>query len=191
VTGVKAISIGTVKVQQRSIPWAKKAFECVGILLGVALGLVLGTVVFGTAMVEGVSMQPTLHSHDYVLINKYTPTLGIVRRGDVVFLKWGDETEEGASDVVVKRVVGLPGDRVDIRGGLVYVNGEPLNEPYIDNRIVNEAMRYTVPEGSVFVLGDNRSNSEDSRDHGAVPVSNIIGKAAYVIWPLTRWGRLH
>lgn len=188
---MKAISIGTVKLQQRSIPWAKKAFECVGILLGVALGLVLGTVVFGTAMVEGVSMQPTLHSHDYVLINKYTPTLGVVRRGDVVFLKWDDKEEEGVSDVVVKRVVGLPGDRVDIRGGLVYVNGEPLNEPYIDNRMVNEAMRYTVPEGSVFVLGDNRSNSEDSRDHGAVSVSNIIGKAACVIWPLTRMGRLH
>lgn len=187
---MKAISIGTVQTQRRSVAWAKKAFECVGILLGAALGLVLGTVVFGTAMVEGVSMQPTLHSHDYVLINKYTPALGRVRRGDVVFLKWDDENEEGTSDVVVKRIVGLPGDRVEMRGGLVYINGELLNEPYVDRRPVYETMRYTVPEGSVFVLGDNRSNSEDSRDHGAVPLSNIIGKAAYVIWPLTRMGRL-
>ncbi|MCS6860781.1 MAG: signal peptidase I [Abditibacteriales bacterium] len=185
---MKAISIGTVETQRRPTVWAKKALECIGILSGVALGLVLGTVVFGTAMVAGVSMQPTLHPHDYVLINKYTPTLGRVRRGDVVFLRWDDENAEQGSDVVVKRIIGLPGDRVEIRGGQVYVNGEPLDEPYVDHRLVYEAFRYTVPEGAVFVLGDNRSNSEDSRDHGAVSITNIVGKAVCVIWPPGRWG---
>jgi signal peptidase I len=146
--------------------------------------------VFGTAVVEGTSMQPTLRSHDYVLVNKYTLAWGGLRRGDVIFLRWDGEDSESKDDIVVKRVVGLPGDQVEIRGGQVYLNREILDEPYVDNKMGGENFSYVVPEDSVFVMGDNRGNSEDSRDRGPVSMRNIIGKAACVIWPLRRLGKI-
>lgn len=135
--------------------------------------------------VDGYSMEPTLHNGEFVIVNRLAYRFGEPSRGDViVFLYPRDPNQE-----YIKRVIGLPGDRVRVSGGRVYVNDEPLAEPYIA-----AAPRYqsewTVPEGNLFVLGDNRNNSSDSHNWGPVPFDNVIGKALFVYWPPNSWGAI-
>lgn len=133
--------------------------------------------------VDGYSMEPSLHNGEFIIVNRLAYRLGSPERGDViVFLYPRDPTQE-----YIKRVIGLPGDRVRIAAGEVYVNDELLNEPYIA-----AAPRYqsewTVPENSLFVLGDNRNNSSDSHNWGPVPMEDVIGRAIVVYWPPRSWG---
>jgi len=151
--------------------------------------LVLGLVVFvGTPMgVQNISMMPTLSEDDTMIVRRvfYTPD-----RGDIVVLSRHD-FEDGAA--LVKRVIGIAGDVVDIdtASGLVYINGTPLHEPYVNDltrRLGSVSFPFTVPEGHVFTLGDNRNNSMDSRDLeiGAVDEREIIGQVVAIILPFNR-----
>ena len=133
--------------------------------------------------VDGFSMEPTLRNGEFVIVNKLAYKLGGPTIGDVIVFHYPRDP----SQEYIKRVIGLPGDQVKVSGGQVFVNGNQLDEPYIASppRYNSE---WEVPEGGLFVLGDNRNNSSDSHNWGTVPLENIIGKALFVYWPPDQWG---
>ena len=143
-------------------------------------------------------MESTLHVGDRVLVNKWSYRLHDVHRGDVVvFTKPKDEPASNINDLI-KRVIGLPGETVTIANNHVYINGHQLNEPYLDAGAVSVAVPGTwactpqapckIPKGQVWVMGDNRTDSEDSRYFGPIPESSVVGRAFFRIWPLNRIG---
>ena len=138
--------------------------------------------------VQGASMQPRIEDNERILINKAIYRFQGVERGDVVVFYYPRDP----SVSYIKRVIGLPGDRVEIRGGTVYVNGAPIEEPYL---LPEYRDRYDMPESAVerghyFVMGDHRSSSMDSRSFGSVPEKYIYGKAAFCVWPIAKTGRV-
>ncbi len=135
--------------------------------------------------VDGASMEPTLQSGEFVIVNKLAYLFGSPATGDVIVFHFPRDPNQE----YIKRIIGLPGDRVEIRGGEVFVNDQMLNEDYIAASPVYEAV-WDVPADSLFVLGDNRNNSSDSHNWGPVPIDYVIGKAAFIYWPPTEWGIL-
>lgn len=133
--------------------------------------------------VDGASMEPTLQSGEFVIVNKLAYWFGEPTVGDVIVFHFPRDPDQE----YIKRIIGLPGDRVEIKDGEVFVNGEMLTEDYIAASPVYDVVS-DVPEDSLFVLGDNRNNSSDSHNWGAVPLDYIIGKATFVYWPPTEWG---
>ena len=131
------------------------------------------------------SMEPTLKPGDRVLVAK---TLYSIHRGDIiVFKKPPSDHAPGVSDLI-KRVIGLPGDRISAHGGDVYVNGHQLNEswlPKVDRNVTSTFGPDKIPKGEYFVMGDNRTNSDDSRFIGDIPAKLIVGKMFIKIWPFT------
>jgi signal peptidase I len=136
--------------------------------------------------VSGLSMEPHIRSGEYVMINTFAYRFGTPRRGDIVAFRH----EGDARAIFIKRVVGIAGDRVAIERGHVYVNGAELAEPYVvhgDDRTFSQT---AVPDGFVYVLGDNRAESEDSRFFGPVKDDLLIGRAVAGIWPPRMLGGL-
>ena len=144
--------------------------------------------------VEGESMLNTLQNADRVLVNRLSYRLHDPRRGDVVVLQRFDGAS--AERDLIKRVIGLPGETIEFRSCVAYVNGRPLTEPYIDAGVQardgcgNDQAPITVPANSVFVLGDHRGRSQDSRFFGPVKDSVLIGRAFVIIWPASDWAWL-
>ena len=144
--------------------------------------------------VEGESMLSTLQDGDRVLVNRLSYRLHDPRRGDVVVLKRfdGNATERD----LIKRVIGLPGETVEVRSCVVYIDDQELNEPYLDPAIQqrdgcgSDQAPIEVPEDSVFVLGDHRGRSSDSRAFGPVADDFLIGRAFVIIWPVGDWAWL-
>lgn len=134
--------------------------------------------------VDGSSMVPSFHDGDYVIVNRLAYRLGEIQRGDVVVFPYPLNPEED----FIKRVIGLPGDRVSVSGGQVYLNGTAIEEDYIDEPIRADVAEVIVPEGNVFVMGDNRNDSDDSRRWGPLSIDVIIGKAVFRYWPLADVG---
>ena len=134
-------------------------------------------------LVDGSSMQPGLHTGEYVLVNKLAYTFHAPQRGDVIVFELPQDTSEN----LIKRVIGLPGDKLVLTQNTVTVDGVTLNEPYISAPQNIQVQTVTVPPGDYFVMGDNRPVSDDSRDWGFVPKDDIIGKAVMVYWPLANW----
>jgi signal peptidase I len=128
--------------------------------------------------VESVSMQPSLYEGDYVVVNRLAYRLGEMRRGDIIVFYFPLDPERR----FIKRLIGLPGDQIVVHGGQVLVNGQPLAEPYLAAPPRYEG-EWRVEDGELFVLGDNRNNSADSKDWGLLPAENVIGKAILVYWP--------
>ncbi len=137
--------------------------------------------------VESISMKPNLVAGDFVLVNKLAYLFGQPSRGDIIVFKYPPDPDQIP---YIKRIIGLPGDQVHIANGKVYVNGDLLIEPYLDVS-TNRGGDWSVPGGSLFVMGDNRNNSSDSRSWGMVPLENIIGKAEFIYWPVEDWNILH
>jgi signal peptidase I len=133
--------------------------------------------------VESISMQPTLYEGDFIIVNKLAYRLGTPSRGDVIIFH---APPDPTGEPYIKRVIGLPGDTIEVQGGEVYVNGEPLREPYI-KAAPSYQNTYHVPSDSLFVLGDNRNNSSDSHSWGPVPIKDVIGKAELVYLPFNHW----
>jgi signal peptidase I len=148
------------------------------LIMAVILYFLIDTVV-GRVRVENISMQPTLHEGQFILVNKLAYRLGDFQRGDVIVFHYPRNPEED----YIKRVIGLPGDEVIVENGQVLVNGQVLEEPYIASP-PQYSNSWTVPEGQVFVLGDNRNQSSDSHSWGYVPAEFVVGKALVVYWPL-------
>jgi signal peptidase I len=139
-----------------------------------------------TPQVSGFSMAPHISSGEYVLINTLAYRFGIPMRGDIVAFHHDGVTHE----IYIKRVIGIPGDRIRITGGAVYRNGIRLDEPYVRYPDTRSFPDMVVPPGDVYVLGDNRANSEDSRIFGPVPEGELLGKAVAGIWPIGAAGAL-
>jgi signal peptidase I len=152
------------------------------ILLAVILFLGINAI-SARIRVESISMQPTLYAGDFVIVNKLAYKVGAPNRGDVVVFRFPPDPER---EPYIKRVIGLPGDMVNVKGGQVYINNVLIDEPYI-KAAPNYEDTWTVPEGHLFVLGDNRNNSSDSHAWGYVPLENVIGKAELVYWPPSEW----
>jgi signal peptidase I len=129
--------------------------------------------------VAGLSMDPYIRSGEYVLINTFAYRIGVPRRGEIVAFRH----EGDARTVFIKRVIGLPGDRIRIDRGRVYVNGARLDEPYVAHADGRSFAQISVPPSSVYVLGDNRAQSEDSRFFGPVGDDRLIGRAIAGVWP--------
>lgn len=159
----------------------------------VLIAVVLIVFIYQPVKVEGTSMEPGLSDNERIFINKFTYklNLGDIRRGDTVVFWYPADTTKS----YIKRVIGLPGDRIRIVHGQVYVNGSPLAEDYValtsrDPSTWADGHEVLVPHGDYFVLGDHRNSSSDSRAWGWVPRENIYGKAVFVYWPLDKMGRV-
>jgi len=146
--------------------------------------------IYQPVKVEGTSMTPGLDDQERIFINKFTYRFGLgnIERGDTVVFRAPTDPDKS----YIKRVIGLPGDRVRIERGQVYVNGRALVEPYIqdDYRDYSSMEEKVAPPGKYFVLGDHRNSSSDSRAWGWVPRDKIYGKAVFAYWPLAKMGRL-
>ena len=150
------------------------------------LGALIAAFFVRTPQVSGLSMEPHINSGEYVLINTLAYRFGDPQRGDIVAFRHDGDTPE----IYIKRVVAIAGDRVSIDRGGVYVNGTRLSEPYVRFADARSFNATTVPAGCVYVLGDNRANSEDSRFFGPVPQDHLMGRALVGIWPLGSAGAL-
>ena len=132
--------------------------------------------------VDGFSMVPTLQDGEYVLVNRLAYRTKLPERGDIIVF-----VSPQTSDLdLIKRVIGVPGDTVTIANGAVQVNGQVLQEPYIAAAPIYNG-QWSVPEGKLFVLGDNRNDSSDSHAWGLLPLDNVIGKAILIYWPIPEW----
>ena len=150
-----------------------------------------GGVALQGSHVEGVSMLPSLQSGQLLLVNRTAFWFGGPHRGDLVVFR----APVGPSRDFVKRVIGLPGDHLFVRNNRAYINGKPLNEPYINksttcDELCNLPKQITIPPGHFFMMGDNRAESDDSRQWGPVPKKWIIGRAFFTYWPPSRIGTL-
>jgi len=163
--------------------WIKAFF------IALLLVIVLRAFFFTPAVVEGSSMNPTLQDQNRLIVTK----IGEPKRFDIVVFRATEDKD------YIKRVIGLPGDRIEYKGDILYINGKPYDEPYLDKRkqeLVDGPLTNSftlsetpvasdvVPEGHLFVMGDNRRNSMDSRHIGAIPIEKIIGKTNIVYWPM-------
>ncbi len=140
-------------------------------------------------------MERTLEPDQYVLVDKLTPRFDDYKRGDIVVFDPPDAWVTGGPKVpYIKRVIGVPGDRIEIKDARVYVNGVPLDEPYIYDLQPTTASgpvdAWLVPPGELFVMGDHRSNSADSRVFGSIAKDRVIGRAWLRYWPLGTFGIL-
>ncbi len=161
------------------------------VIIAVAAAVLMKLFVVQQFYVSGQSMDYTLHNYDRVLVNKLSYDLHDPNRGDVVVL----EQEQGVSQRdLIKRVIGLPGEKIEMKSCVVYINDRVLVEPYLDPTVVTpnncggDFGPVTVPTHHVFVMGDNRPNSGDSRQSlGPVDYDQIVGRAFVVIWPKSDW----
>lgn len=153
-------------------------------LIAIVLALFIKTFLLEFVLVEGNSMYPTLHNNDRLIVTKVQYYFSKPQFNDIIILNYDNNIE------FVKRVIGMPGDTVEIKDSVVYINNEPLKEPYINSEPYLDFDKVVVPEGSYFVLGDNRNNSRDSRfnDVGYIDEDDIIGKVVYRIFPLKTIG---
>jgi len=156
--------------------------EIVETLLLTVIIFVLVNTITGRFRIDGSSMEPNLHDGEYVIVNRIVYRLHSPERGDVVVFK-----REGSREFI-KRVIGLPGDTVEVKSGHVHVNGAALTEPYIAQPPVYTMEPRKIGSDEYFVLGDNRNNSSDSHNWGTIPFSVIDGKAWVTYWPPKSWG---
>ncbi len=162
--------------ETHSIPLRTYLLEIFQTLILAAVMYVMIDAVIARVRVENISMLPTLHPGEFLLVNKIAYKINAMSRGDIVIFHH-DEKED-----YIKRLIGLPGDVVIVKDGKVTVNNQTLNEPYIAAP-PSYTGEWQVPAGSVFVLGDNRNSSSDSHSWGFVSLDRLIGKALVVYWP--------
>jgi signal peptidase I len=191
------------ETRSRTSDRVRSSVEWVAVIVGaLVVALIVKTFLFQAFYIPSASMEPTLEKGDRVLVNKLSYDLHDVNRGDVIVFELDPEDvgPDGIKDLI-KRVIGLPGDVIETRDGVVYINDRALEEPYLAEGTITgdpddgqnpSIPRQTVPEGHVFVLGDNRSNSQDSRyaSRGPIPIDTIVGRAFILVWPPDEIGSL-
>ncbi|SDY72986.1 signal peptidase I [Evansella caseinilytica] len=163
------------------------------IIVALLLAVIIRYFFFAPIVVDGQSMMPTLEHNDRMIVNKIGYTIGEPKRFDIVVFHAPQNKD------YIKRVIGLPGDTLYYENDILYINGEPVDEPYLD-KYKEEAMKLPltgdfhlrdvtgyeeVPEGHLFVMGDNRQHSKDSRHIGVIPYEEVVGKANIVFWPFS------
>jgi signal peptidase I len=156
-----------------------------GVLVAIIVCFIIRTHVFSPIIVYGASMSPTIHDHDRIIVDKLLYKISDVERFEIIVFKV-DNTHN-----YIKRIIGLPGDYIEYRNNNLYINGVLYEEPYLNKEVIKTkdfkledvAYQYKVPEGSLFVMGDNREVSKDSRHFGFVSKENIVGNAKFIFWP--------
>jgi signal peptidase I len=173
--------------QERS--FFRESLETILLIIAIYTFVNLATARF---VVDGPSMRPNFHTDEYIIVSRMSYVMGNIHRGDVVVFHYDENSD------YIKRVIGLPGETVTIRSGRVYINGELLDEPYIEypysenycrGNIPSERCEWVVPDDSYFVLGDNRNSSKDSQDAdvGFIERDRIVGRALVRYWPVRQW----
>lgn len=159
------------------------------VLASVAVSIFIILFLYQPVRVEGTSMVPMLQDQDRLFINKLAYHMGAIQQNDVVVFRYPRDITKS----YIKRIIALPGDRLRIDHGRVYVNNTRLAEPYVPARYEDERSQpeMQIPAGEYFVMGDHRSISSDSRDFGPVPRELIYGKASFVYWPFDQAGVVH
>lgn len=184
---------------EKANPIKNEAWEWIkALLIAAALVFFIRWLVFAPFIVEGPSMEPNFHTGERLIVNKFIYKFDKPERGEVLVFHATEDKD------YIKRVIALPGEKVRVEGDRVYVNGQPLDEPYLKQALdeaAKEGRPYntrnypeqTVAEGSVFVMGDNRSNSSDSRDSsvGFVKYEQIVGRADLIFWPFDKISLVH
>ncbi|MDI6879357.1 MAG: signal peptidase I [Desulfitobacteriaceae bacterium] len=159
------------------------------VVIAFALSWVMRTYVVEARVIPTGSMLPTIQLQDRIIVDKFFfKRFDQVRPGDIIVFR--PPATAHATEDFIKRVVGLPGDKVEIRNHQTYVNGKALNEPYVSEKSKNDYGPVVVPQGELFVMGDNRNNSDDSRIWGFLPIENVTGRALFRYWPLNHFGAL-
>lgn len=162
------------------------------LLIAIGLAAIIRYFLFAPIVVDGLSMMPTLHDQDRMIVNKFSYQFGKPERFDIIVFHAPENKD------YIKRVIGLPGDSIEYRDDTLYINGEAYEEPYLEEykkRVIDGPLtepftleevigQETVPEGYLFVMGDNRRYSKDSRHIGAIPMEDVLGKASVIYWPL-------
>lgn len=162
--------------------WKRELLEWVVAIVGALLiAFLVRTAIFEPVKVLGNSMIDTLQNNEIMIATKYDYLLGVPKRFDIVICKY-----PGRKEVFVKRIVGLPGDTISVQNGVLSVNGETYAEDYLTHRPDYTIDEYKVPEGQYFVLGDNRSNSNDSHLIGPITRAQIVGHVRCVVFPFNR-----
>jgi signal peptidase I len=149
----------------------------ISIASAVAIALVLRFFVFEFVRIDGPSMEPTLHDNEYVFMEKAAYWFSAPQRGDVIICHFPN-----SRDTYVKRVIGVGGDTLSIQSGVLYINGEASSD-YFSGTINHDMAETAVPDGCVFVMGDNRNHSTDSRVVGTLKRDMVLGRAIWIIWP--------
>ncbi len=169
-----------------SVPTSRIRTSGIGVwlrdlIISAGVSILIITFLYQPVRVEGTSMLPRLEDHDRLFINKFVYHIESIQRGDIVVFHYPRDPEKS----YIKRVIGLPGDRIWIEHGLVWVNGVQLDEGYVPDRYRDtRSMAETIiPDDSYFVMGDHRSISSDSREFGPVERDLVYGKAVFVYWP--------
>ncbi|WP_419806950.1 signal peptidase I [Terriglobus sp.] len=159
------------------------------VVIAVIASLLIILFLYQPVRVEGTSMVPMLQDQDRLFISKIAYRVGEIHRGDVVVFQYPRDLSKS----YIKRVIGLPGDRVAIQHGTVFINGAALTEPYVPPRYADERSEpeAEIPQGEYFLMGDHRSISFDSREFGPVARPLIYGKAEFVYWPFREAGVVH
>lgn len=182
--------VGTLVAKRKS-----ELFEWIRALaIAVVLALVVRYFLFAPIVVDGSSMMPTLADKDRMIVNKFAYTIGAPERFDIIVFHAPENKD------YIKRVIGLPGEEIEYRDDTLFVNGIPYDEPYLKafkEHVIDGPLtepftleeiptigQKTIPEGHLFVLGDNRRSSKDSRHIGTVEISKVLGKTKLVYWPL-------
>jgi len=181
----RAPAAPTEEDQEAKSSGLRNVIEWVGIAGGALLiAFLIKTFLLQAFYIPSLSMDPTLKINDRVLVNKLSYDLHDIHRGDiVVFESPPNETEHKD---LIKRVIGLPGETVESKDGRIVIDGQVLDEPYLEPHVQTGPMeKVTIPPDHVWVMGDNRGNSRDSRFFGAIPDSLIIGRAFVRVWPVT------
>jgi signal peptidase I len=161
------------------------------IVAAFGIAVIIKTFLFQPFYIPSQSMEPTLHVNDRIFVNKLSYKMHDVHRGDIVVFTTPPGEDNSTVKDYVKRVIALPGETVEGKGGAVYINGRKLDEPYV-NPQCGDALgggpfaKRTIPAGYIWVMGDNRCNSSDSRVFGPIKESSVVGRAFVRIWPITR-----
>ena len=171
--------------KKRSVVWAYVKVLLVALLLA----FVIRAYVFDITKVEGLSMYPTLADNDNLITSKITYLLSEPERGDIIVF----DAPDTAGEDYVKRIIGLPNEEITIERGMVYINGELLDEPYLNGVYTEGDIKMVIPDGFYFVMGDNRDISRDSRisDVGVISIDQIHGKVVFRIFPFDRFGSVY
>lgn len=164
--------------------WAK------ALIIAIGIAVFIRSLLFAPYVVEGASMEITIHDRERVIVNKLIYLIGEPERGDIVVVRAMQEQD------FIKRVIAVGGDQVEVRDDTLFINGKPIDEPYLAEQkqkakqnglsFTEDFGSITIPKGSVFVLGDNRPNSLDSEELGPFEVEKVIGQAEFVFFPFTK-----
>jgi signal peptidase I len=170
---------------RRRVNWLREILET--LVPAVLIALLINMFVAQATRVDGPSMWPLLRTDQRLVVEKVSYRLHPPRRGDVVVLK----LPQNPAELLIKRVVALAGETIEVRDGSVWINGQRLSEAYLTQPTAGVMAPHVVPASAVFVLGDNRGSSNDSRSFGPVPLADVVGRAIFSYWPPSVVGVLH